>query len=132
VRSIRSVTCARRRRCPPAAVHTADELFPPLLEPISAAMAAGARLHDIAKTASSGTSSMVSGAPRIACGWVSPDHAKRVIADRDPALTDLSGARLGTRWRSASAGFRPARPRGRHKQDQAAGSLQRPGPPGSR
>ena len=28
-------------------------------------------------------------APRIARGWVSPDHAKRVIADRDPALTDL-------------------------------------------
>jgi aminoglycoside phosphotransferase (APT) family kinase protein len=48
-------------------------------------------------------------------GWVSPDHANRVIADRDPALTDLSGARLGTRWRSAPTGFHPARPRGRNK-----------------
>ena len=33
-----------------------------------------------------GTSSMVSGAPRITRGWVSPDHANRVIADRVPSL----------------------------------------------
>jgi len=78
--------------------------------------------------ASPGTSSMVSGAPRIARGWVSPDYANRVIADRDPALTDVSGARLGTRWRSGPTGFRPARPRGRNEQDQAAGSR----PPQSR